>query len=93
MTGEGLDPEEALQGAVSLLVTVVEACGAVVIIVGALWAFVRFTRVGLRRRSRRCGRGGSQRGRVRAGAATVAAGTGGRGGHLAEDLGRSRILR
>jgi len=50
MTGEGFDSEEALQSAVSLLVTVVEACGAVVIIVGALWAFVRFVGVGLRRR-------------------------------------------
>ena len=50
MSGEGFDAEEALQSAVSLLVTVVEACGAVVIIVGALWAFIRFLGVGLRRR-------------------------------------------
>ena len=50
MSGEGFDAEEALQSAVSLLVTVVEACGAVVIVVGALWAFIRFVGVGLRRR-------------------------------------------
>ena len=50
MSGEGFDAEEALQSAVGLLVTLVEACGAVVIIVGALWAFVRFVGVGLRRR-------------------------------------------
>ncbi|MGI4896419.1 MAG: DUF1622 domain-containing protein [Janthinobacterium lividum] len=34
--------EDLLQDIVGLLVTVVEACGAAVIIVGALWAFVRF---------------------------------------------------
>jgi uncharacterized membrane protein len=39
--------EELLQRAVGYLVTVVEACGAVVIIVGALWAFARFEWVGL----------------------------------------------
>ncbi|WP_432548123.1 DUF1622 domain-containing protein [Kineococcus sp. SYSU DK004] len=50
MTAEGFDPEEALQSTVGLLVTVVEACGAVVIVVGALWAFIRFVGVGLRRR-------------------------------------------
>jgi uncharacterized membrane protein len=42
--------EELLQRAVGYLVTVVEACGALVIVVGALWAFVRFVRVGLLRR-------------------------------------------
>jgi uncharacterized membrane protein len=42
--------EELLQRAVGYLVTVVEACGAVVIIVGALWAFARFVWVGLRHR-------------------------------------------
>lgn len=48
--GLGFEAEDALQSAVSLLVTVVEACGAVVITIGALWAFVRFVGVGLRRR-------------------------------------------
>ncbi len=42
--------EEALAGVVHVLVLVVEACGAAVIIVGALWAFVRFVWMGLRRR-------------------------------------------
>lgn len=41
--------EELLQRAVGYLVTVVEACGALVIIVGALWAFARFVWVGLLR--------------------------------------------
>ncbi len=36
---------------VGVLVTVVEACGAAVIIVGAVWAFLRFLWVGVRRRS------------------------------------------
>jgi uncharacterized membrane protein len=42
--------EELLQRVVGYLVTVVEACGALVIVVGALWAFVGFVRVGLLRR-------------------------------------------
>lgn len=42
--------EELLQDVVSVLVPVVEACGAVVIIVGAVWAFALFVWVGLRRR-------------------------------------------
>ena len=36
--------------ALGVLVPVVEACGAAVIVVGALWAFVRFVVVGLRDR-------------------------------------------
>jgi uncharacterized membrane protein len=43
--------EELLADVVTVLVTVVEACGAVVIITGALWAFARFVWVGLSRRS------------------------------------------
>jgi uncharacterized membrane protein len=39
--------EELLQRAVGYLVPVVEACGAVVIVLGALWAFARFVWVGL----------------------------------------------
>ncbi|MGY1640252.1 hypothetical protein ACI782_03855 [Geodermatophilus sp. SYSU D00703] len=42
--------EEVLAEVVGVLVTVVEACGAAVII-GAVWAFVRFVWVGLRERS------------------------------------------
>ena len=42
--------EEALADVVHVLVIVVEACGAAVIIAGALWAFVRFVWVGLGRR-------------------------------------------
>ncbi|MGY1672047.1 DUF1622 domain-containing protein [Geodermatophilus sp. SYSU D00710] len=41
--------EEVLAEVVGVMVTVVEACGAVVIVVGALWAFARFLWVGLRR--------------------------------------------
>jgi uncharacterized membrane protein len=42
--------EELLQRIVADLVTVVEACGAFVIIVGAVWSFLRFVFVGLWRR-------------------------------------------
>jgi uncharacterized membrane protein len=42
--------EELLIEALGVLVPVVEACGAAVIVVGALWAFVRFVVVGLRER-------------------------------------------
>ena len=40
--------EELLVDALGVLVPVVEACGAAVIVVGALWAFVRFVVLGLR---------------------------------------------
>ena len=43
--------EELLQRIVADLVTVVEACGAAVIIVGAIWSFVRFLLAGIRRRN------------------------------------------
>ncbi len=43
--------EETLADVVNVLVTIVEACGAAVIIIGAVWAFARFLRVGLTRRS------------------------------------------
>lgn len=42
--------EELLVEALGVLVPVVEACGAAVIVVGALWAFFRFVVVGLRER-------------------------------------------
>jgi uncharacterized membrane protein len=41
--------EELLVDVVGVLVTVVEACGAAVIVIGAVWAFARFLWVGLRR--------------------------------------------
>ena len=45
--------EELLQDVVNVLVAVVEACGAAIIIVGAVWAFLRFVWVGARDRSTR----------------------------------------
>ncbi|GAB4083206.1 DUF1622 domain-containing protein [Modestobacter muralis] len=42
--------EELLEDVVNALVSIVEACGAAVIIIGAVWAFARFVWVGLRRR-------------------------------------------
>ncbi len=42
--------EETIHDAVSVLVTVVEICGAIVIAIGALWAFVRFLAVAVRGR-------------------------------------------
>jgi uncharacterized membrane protein len=45
--------EELLRDAVAVMVLIVEACGAVVIITGALWAFARFLWVGVRRRDTR----------------------------------------
>ena len=41
--------EELLAEVVGVLVTVVEACGAAVILIGAVWAFARFVWVGVRR--------------------------------------------
>jgi uncharacterized membrane protein len=43
--------EELLAEALGVLIPVVEACGAAVIVVGALWAFARFVVVGLRERN------------------------------------------
>jgi uncharacterized membrane protein len=43
--------EEILADVVNVLVTVVEACGAAVIITGAVWAFARFVWVGVRGRT------------------------------------------
>jgi uncharacterized membrane protein len=45
--------EELLLETVAVLVLIVEACGAAVIIVGAVWAFGRFVWVGLRRQGTR----------------------------------------
>ncbi len=43
--------DKILADVVGVLVTVVEACGAAVIITGAVWAFARFLWVGVRRRT------------------------------------------
>ena len=43
--------EELLAEIVNVLVVVVEACGAAVIIIGAVWAFARFAWVGVRQRT------------------------------------------
>ena len=45
--------EDRLREIVAVLVIVVEACGAAVILIGALWAFVRFVWVGVRRQDTR----------------------------------------
>ena len=45
--------EELLRETVAVLVLVVEACGAAVIVTGALWAFARFLWVGVQRRDTR----------------------------------------
>ncbi|MGY1722044.1 DUF1622 domain-containing protein [Blastococcus sp. SYSU DS0533] len=45
--------EELLQEIVNVLVVIVEACGAAVIIIGAVWAFLLFLWVGFRDRSTR----------------------------------------
>ena len=42
-------PESLLRDAVDLLVRLVEAAGALVIFIGAAWAFVQFVRAGLTR--------------------------------------------
>jgi uncharacterized membrane protein len=42
--------EETLQEVVGALILVVEACGAAVITVGAVWAFIRFAGTAARRR-------------------------------------------
>ena len=43
--------EELLADVVGVLVVIVEACGAAVIILGAVWAFARFAWVGLTQRT------------------------------------------
>jgi uncharacterized membrane protein len=43
--------EELLAEVVNVLIVVVEACGAAVIIIGAVWAFARFVWVGVRHRT------------------------------------------
>ena len=48
--GYGRPVEEHLRAVVEILVVIVEACGAAVIIVGAVWAFLRFLWVGVRHR-------------------------------------------
>ncbi len=43
--------QERLTQVVNVLVTVIEACAVTVITIGALWAFARFLRLGLRQRN------------------------------------------
>ena len=45
--------EELLQDVVNVLVVIVEACGAAVIITGAVWSFARFVWAGVRRQGAR----------------------------------------
>jgi uncharacterized membrane protein len=45
--------EQLLRETVAVLVLIVEACGAAVIIIGAVWAFARFLWAGLRRQGTR----------------------------------------
>jgi uncharacterized membrane protein len=45
--------EGVLRETVAVLVLIVEACGAAVIIIGAVWAFARFLWAGLRRQGTR----------------------------------------
>ena len=45
--------EELLQDVVGVLVTIVEACGAAVIVIGAVWSFLQFLVAGTRRRGTR----------------------------------------
>ena len=49
-TAVDLLPESVLRDVVDVLVRLVEAAGALVIFVGAVWAFVRFIRAGVRTR-------------------------------------------
>ncbi|WP_189536417.1 DUF1622 domain-containing protein [Streptomyces roseolilacinus] len=48
-------PESTLREAISLLVRLVESAGALIIFIGAGWAFVQFVKAGLRRRDRVAG--------------------------------------
>lgn len=50
LSGELLS-ESALREMIGWLVHVIEAAGALIIFVGAVWAFARFTTTGIRRRS------------------------------------------
>jgi uncharacterized membrane protein len=47
--GEVMLPESLLRDSVDFLVRLVEAAGALIIFLGALWAFVQFVRTGLTR--------------------------------------------
>lgn len=48
-------PESALREAIGLLVRLVESAGALIIFIGAAWAFVQFVKAGLRGRGRVAG--------------------------------------
>lgn len=48
-------PESALRDAIGVVVRLVEAAGALIIFLGAVWAFVQFVKAGLRGRDRVAG--------------------------------------
>ncbi|MEU2181394.1 DUF1622 domain-containing protein [Streptomyces thermolilacinus] len=48
-------PESTLRDAIGVVVRLVEAAGAVIIFLGAAWAFVQFVKAGLRGRDRVAG--------------------------------------
>ncbi|MEU3449160.1 DUF1622 domain-containing protein [Streptomyces thermolilacinus] len=48
-------PESTLRDAIGVLVRLVEAAGALIIFLGAAWAFVQFVKAGLRGRDRVAG--------------------------------------
>ncbi|MFJ4601087.1 DUF1622 domain-containing protein [Streptomyces griseoluteus] len=48
-------PESTLRDAIGLLVRLIESAGALIIFIGAVWAFVQFVRAGLRGRGKVAG--------------------------------------
>ncbi|QKW53787.1 DUF1622 domain-containing protein [Streptomyces buecherae] len=48
-------PESTLRDAIGLLVRLIESAGALIIFIGAVWAFVQFVRAGIRGRGKVAG--------------------------------------
>ncbi|MFD4543603.1 DUF1622 domain-containing protein [Streptomyces bauhiniae] len=48
-------PESTLRDAIGLLVRLIESAGALIIFIGAVWAFVQFVRAGMRGRGKVAG--------------------------------------
>ncbi|MEU9925174.1 DUF1622 domain-containing protein [Streptomyces griseoluteus] len=48
-------PESTLRDAIGLLVRLIESAGALIIFIGAVWAFVQFVRAGMRGRGKMAG--------------------------------------
>ncbi|MGW5047418.1 DUF1622 domain-containing protein [Streptomyces griseoluteus] len=48
-------PESTLRDAIGLLVRLIESVGALIIFIGAVWAFVQFVRAGMRGRGKVAG--------------------------------------